>query len=135
MGSNTTGALGEEARWCPKAAAEGRENHGRDRSGATSDRLHDFRVSRGALGCVWELSGSASGCFRNSEVNSRSLWTERFEGTLETKTGTFAILLSELEKVWSAVDALRGSSPSQTFSPPAPDRSLDLEEGKRSGVV
>ena len=36
------------------------ENHGRDRSGATSDRLQDFRVGRGALGCIRELSGSVS---------------------------------------------------------------------------
>ena len=62
-------------------------NHGSDRSGATPARFGDFRVGRGAVGCIRELSRRVSGSFRSSETGSRSLLSDRFGGTFDLKTG------------------------------------------------
>ena len=46
-------------------------NHGPARSGATSAWFGEFRVRKGAPGCIRELSGSVLGSFRSSEIGSR----------------------------------------------------------------
>ena len=46
-------------------------NRGPARSGATSAWFGDDRVRNGAPGCLRELYGSVSGCFRSSEIGSR----------------------------------------------------------------
>ena len=65
-------------------------NPGPARSGATSAWFREFRVHKGAPGCIWELSGSVSGSFRSCEISSRSPLSDRFGGTLDFKTGRWS---------------------------------------------
>ena len=62
-------------------------NPGPARSRATSAWLGEFRVRKGAPGCIWELSGSVSGSFRSSEISSRSPLSDRFGGMFDFKAG------------------------------------------------
>ena len=47
------------------------ENRGLARSGATSAWFGEIRVRNGAPGCIWELSETDSGSFRDSEIGPR----------------------------------------------------------------
>ena len=71
MENSTTGALGGEARWGPNMSEKWWETVARLAPERLQPGLGEFRVRKGAPGCIWELSRTVSGSFRSSEIGSR----------------------------------------------------------------